>query len=314
MKYEITTVTVPEDCDSVRLDRFLTDNIPSDLSRSYIAKIIGMGCVSLDGEVLKQNFRVKADQVLKVAIPEPEKLDLTPQNIPLEIIYDDSDVAVINKPAGLIVHPGAGALSDTLVNALLFHLKDLSGIGGVERPGIVHRLDRDTAGLMVIAKNDAAHSSLASQFENRTVDKVYAALTMGKPTASHFFIEHSIARHPRYRQKMTVNENGRSAKSEITVRKTWNTTEGTFSLLKVKIYTGRTHQIRVHLSSEGLPIVGDPVYSKSFQKFKLPYLLLSSVSLGFTHPSSGERMEFSSPLPEHFLKFIDKLDRSGNGS
>ncbi|HRX15547.1 MAG TPA: RluA family pseudouridine synthase [Spirochaetota bacterium] len=313
MENEVIQIPSSESAISERLDKFLADNCSCNFSRSYILKIINQGLVSCGGNVLKASYRVKADDVFDLVLPKLEKLDLSPQDIPLDVVYQDSDIAVINKPAGLIVHPGAGAPKDTLINALLYHLDGLSSIGGVERPGIVHRLDRDTAGLMVIAKNDNAHISLSSQFEKRTVSKVYTALVKGKPRIANFIIENKIERHPKYRQKMTVSSKGRLAKSEITVKKVWDCKDGTFSLLKVRIFTGRTHQIRVHLSSEGLPIIGDSVYSKSSQKYRLPYLLLASVHLGFDHPVSGDRMEFDAELPEHFLKFIEKLDRSLNG-
>ena len=303
-------VTVPEEYHLHRVDRFLTGSLEYDLSRSYIQKLIKKGHITREGEPVRQNYRIKTDDVIRVEIPEPEKLSLEPADIPLEFIYQDESIAVINKQAGLVVHPGPGNWDSTLVNALLFHLEGLSSIGGTERPGIVHRLDRDTAGLMVIARNDAAHRHLVKEFSERRVIKKYRAIVVGKPAQKHGLIELPLGRHRKYRHKMTVTEDGRHALTEYDVSRIWNTGAGLYTLLDVRIHTGRTHQIRVHLSSSGLPIVGDPIYSKKWEKYRVPWLLLASVELGFIHPETGEEVSFSADMPAHMRDFIERIERS----
>jgi len=195
------------------------------------------------------------------------------------------------------------------VNGLLYHVRDLSSIGGVARPGIVHRLDKDTAGLMVVARDDASHAFLTGEFSGRRVRKKYAALVVGKPRKDHEVIDRPIGRHRKYRHKMCVDEKGREAVTEITVKKVFNGRLGVFTLLDIDLHTGRTHQIRVHLSSEGIPIVGDPIYSKKWEKYRVPYLLLASVSLEFAHPADGRIMTFTADYPEHMRAFIEKIER-----
>lgn len=309
MPLEEITVTVPEEYHLQRIDTFLASSLEMDLSRSFIQKLIKQGHILAAGNRIKANYKVKTDDVISITIPEPEVLDLIPQNIPLEILYEDDFVAVINKQPGLVVHPGPGNYDRTMVNALLYHLKGLSSIGGVERPGIVHRLDKDTSGLMVVAKNDVAHQKLVNEFSERRVEKRYTVIVVGKPHNEHEVLDMPIARHRQYRHKMTIDPGGRDALTEYWVKKIWNTTLGIYSLLDVKIHTGRTHQIRVHLSSQGLPVVGDPVYSKKWQKYRVPYLLLASSFLAFSHPADGRRMEFKAPWPPHIIEFIDKLER-----
>ncbi|MCP4134745.1 MAG: RluA family pseudouridine synthase [bacterium] len=300
---------VPEEYYLERVDKFLIHALELDLSRSYIQKLIKNGDILVNNSGIKQNYKVKTDDEITIRIPEPVELELLPEDIPLDILYEDSSIAVINKQPNLVVHPGPGNWSKTLVNALLFHIKDLSSIGGVIRPGIVHRLDKDTSGLMVIAKNDTAHKNLVEQFANRTVKKRYAALVQGKPKDEHAVIDQPIGRHHKYRHKMTVTPEGKEAVSEIFLKKIWNLRTGMFSLLDVKIHTGRTHQVRVHLSYIGNSIVGDPIYSKRWAKYKVPYLLLVSKYLGFTHPETKKEMEFEVPLPEHVTAFAERLDK-----
>ncbi len=301
-------VTVPEEYHLERIDRFLTGSLEAGFSRTYIQKLIrGKNIIVNDNEI-KQNYKVKLDDIIVINIPEPETLTLVPQDIAVEIIYEDDSIAVINKQPGLVVHPGPGNWDHTLVNALLFHLRELSSIGGVIRPGIVHRLDKDTSGLMIIAKNDAAHKNLSDDFSERRVLKRYAGIVAEKPDSERGIIDSPIGRHPKYRHKMTVREDGRESLTEYHLERIWNTPIGIYSLLSITLHTGRTHQIRVHLSSAGNPIVGDPVYSKKWAKYKVPYLLLASVYLEFDHPESHERMRFEVPLPEHMQNFINRLD------
>lgn len=309
-KENIIELAVPEEGTGERIDRFLAYSLETSLSRTYLQKLIKEGKLTVNGLTVKPNYCLRTDDQIILLIPEPDELDLKPYNMPLEILYEDDDLAVINKPAGLIVHPGAGEWDHTLVNVLLYHLKNLSSIGGTVRPGIVHRLDRETSGLMVVAKNDKAHIFLSEEFAGRRVNKIYQTITCGIPRESHALIDQPIGRHPQYRQKMTIIEGGRDARSEYWTEKSWQTLTGNFSHLKVAIYTGRTHQIRVHLASIGAPVVGDPVYSKSAAKFDVPYLLLASTTLEFTHPTSGERVSFSIDLPEHMKDFITKLDNA----
>lgn len=311
MAEETIELVVPEENSQERVDRFLTSSLELDLSRSRIQRLIKAGAIRINGAGIKPNYRLRTDDRITIDIPEPVPLALEPEDIPLEIVYQDRSIVVINKQAGLVVHPGPGNWKGTLVNGLLYHVRDLSSIGGVARPGIVHRLDKDTAGLMVVAKDDASHRFLVGEFSERRVRKQYAALVVGKPRADHERIDQPIARHRKYRHKMTVDESGREAITEYRVRRVWNGRLGVFTLLDIDLHTGRTHQIRVHLSSAGIPIVGDPIYSKKWEKYRVPYLLLASVKLEFTHPASGERMTFQADLPEHVRKFIEKIDRLG---
>ncbi|MBP7736859.1 MAG: RluA family pseudouridine synthase [Spirochaetes bacterium] len=309
MSEEPIEIIVPEENNLERIDHFLPPALEQDLSRSYIQKLIRGGSITVNGKIIKANYKVKTDDLIVVIVPEPEPLELDPEDIPLDIVYQDKSVVVVNKQAGLVVHPGPGNWNRTLVNGLLYHIKDLSSIGGVARPGIVHRLDKDTAGLMVVAKDDASHQFLTAEFSGRRVRKKYAALVVGKPAAAHGLIDLPIGRHRKYRHKMTVDEGGREALTEFTVKRILNSRLGLFTLLDIDLHTGRTHQIRVHCSAEGFPIVGDPIYSKKWEKYRVPYLLLASVFLEFTHPSTGETMSFSADMPAHMREFIEKVER-----
>lgn len=302
-------MTVPEEYHLQRIDRVLTIALELDLSRSYIQKLIKEENILINGLPVKANYKAKTDDEITVTIPEPEVLDLVAQDIPLNVLYQDNDIAVINKQPGLVVHPGPGNHDNTLVNALLFHLKDLSTIGGTIRPGIVHRLDKDTTGLMVIAKNDAAHKQLVEEFSNRRVKKQYQAVVVGKPRKGSDRIEAPLARHRVYRHKMTIDEGGKEAITDYRLEKIYNGRLGLFSHLMVDIHTGRTHQIRVHLSSMGNPIVGDPIYSKKWEKYRVPFLLLAATSLSFIHPISGEEMSFNIDLPGHITEFLEKQEK-----
>ena len=242
-------------------------------------------------------------------VPEVQSSNLKPLDIPLDIVYEDNDIAVINKQSGLIVHPGAGNSETTLVNSLLFNFNDLSGIGGIERPGIVHRLDKDTSGLIVIAKNDYSHRVLCKMFADRLILKEYHALVIGKPPSDNYLIEKSIARSKTQRHKMTVDLEGKYAKTEVWLEKNWNRFSLNFSLLRLRIYTGRTHQIRVHLMSDSMPIVGDDLYSKKAGAYPVEHLLLASTKLEFSHPVTMKLMSFEISLPDRFLKFIMELEK-----
>ncbi|TFH41125.1 MAG: RluA family pseudouridine synthase [Chrysiogenales bacterium] len=302
-------IHVPEEFHLDRADRFIHASLELDFSRSYLQKLIRDGHILVNGGAVKPNYKVKTDDLIVIDIPEPEPLELEPEEMPIDFIYQDSSIAVINKQAGLVVHPGPGNWNRTLVNGLLYHLGDLSSIGGVVRPGIVHRLDKDTSGLMVVAKTDAAHRILSGEFAARRVRKRYAAVVVGKPRTDHEIIDRPIARHRKYRHKMTIDDEGREAVTEYRVSRVWNGRPGVFSLLDIDLHTGRTHQIRVHLSSIGVPIVGDPVYSKKWEKYRVPHLLLASVGLGFAHPEDGRMLSFEVDHPPHMKAFIEKITR-----
>jgi len=299
-----------------RLDRFLAEAYP-ELSRSYIKELIQEGFVFVEGkEVRKPSYKLKKGQRVLLLIPEPEPLMLEPENIPIDVLYEDEHIMVVIKPCGLVSHPSPGYTSGTLVNALLYHAKSLSSVGGVQRPGIVHRLDRNTAGLMVVAKTDQAHKNLSEQFALRRVEKYYKALVWGLIKREHVVVEEAIARDRRERKRFTVSEEGRCAKTELWLLKAFE--KQRLSLLKVKIYTGRTHQIRVHLSYLGHPILGD--YTYGFQPSMVNERVLKAMGdchmlvsyhLGFYHPVKGELLTFEIQEPEPFrstLALIEKLE------
>ncbi|MDY6969567.1 MAG: RluA family pseudouridine synthase [Spirochaetota bacterium] len=308
MNLERIELIIPEEYHLERIDSFLAQSLEIDLSRSYIQKLIKLGCITVNGDIIKQKYKIKTDDKIDINIPAPEKLTIERENIPIDIVYEDNSIAIIHKPPGMVVHPGPGNWNGTLVNALLYHLKDLSSIGGIIRPGIVHRLDKDTTGLMVIAKNDKSHKSISEEFSKRAVVKRYSAVIVEKPKNAQGIINKPIGRHPKYRHKMAIVSDGRESITEYNLKKMWNTGSGIFSFLEVFPHTGRTHQIRVHLSSIGNPIVGDPVYSKKWKSHKVPYLLLSSNYLEFTHPETEKRVHFEIPLPKHMQDFIQKID------
>ena len=299
----MSTLSFTADADTAgdRLDRYLTSQVP-DHSRSQIQRLIEDGHVTHSRYTkVKANLDVREGDVITVTLPEAEPAAAQPEDIPLEILFDDQDVVVVNKPAGMVVHPAAGNPTGTLVNALLHHVKDLSGIGGEVRPGIVHRLDKGTSGVMVIAKNDEAHKELARQFHDREVEKEYVALAWGL-VQQRKRINAAIGRDPKNRVKMSTRA-GR-ARSAVT-RVTWSRDLKGVTLLRVAIATGRTHQIRVHLSAIGHPIVGDALYGGVHRRVphplravtKLTRPFLHAERLAFTHPRTKERMEFSAPLP-----------------
>lgn len=305
------TFTVAEEGEHARLDVFLVSLLPEQ-SRSQIQRLIKEGLVLLEGRAVKANQLVKSGQLVSVAMPEPVEPEPKPEALPLTILYQDQDLIVVDKPAGMVVHPAAGHASGTLVNALLHHVSDLSGIGGEKRPGIVHRLDRGTSGLMVVAKHDSAHEELARQFREREVEKEYIALVWGEVNAGRR-IDAPIGRDSSNRKKMSAR--ARRSREAVTRILRADRVHPMLTLARVAIHTGRTHQIRVHLSAIGHPIVGDPLYggihrrvpgdAKAVTHLERPFL--HAARLVFSHPSEGRRMEFESPLPADLQRVLDDL-------
>ncbi|MEQ8197982.1 MAG: RluA family pseudouridine synthase [Clostridiaceae bacterium] len=295
---------VEEKYTNLRLDKFLAE-ILVDKSRSFIQEIINSENVKVNGRVVKSSYKLKTGDHIMVVLPEAVNLDVQGENIPLEIMHEDRDVIVVNKPQGMVVHPAPGNYSGTLVNALLFHCKDLSGINGVIRPGIVHRIDKDTSGILVVAKNDYSHNFLASQLKDHSMKREYIALVEGRLKNQNGTINAPIGRHPKERIKMAIVENGREAVTHYEVLEVFDK----YTLIKCMLETGRTHQIRVHMAKIGHPLVGDPVYGHKKQKFLVSGQMLHARLLGFIHPSTKEYMEFSSELPKYFQDIINKLRR-----
>lgn len=286
-----------------RLDVFLMENCPR-LSRSRIQNLIKDGLVEVRGRQVKANYRVKPDDEICLEIPPPEEILIIPEDIPLDILYEDNDLLVINKPTGMVVHPASGCYSGTLVNALLFHCKSLSKAGGKMRSGIVHRLDKDTSGILVAAKNDFSHLSLSVQFKNRTVKREYYAVVHGVLKEEWGTIDAPIGRHPKDRKRMTVTEGKvREAVTHFEVLERFSK----YSLLKIKLETGRTHQIRVHMAYIHHPVLGDSQYGPKKKRYNLPGQVLHAALLGFVHPRTSEYMEFSAPLPESFCRILNRL-------
>ena len=307
-------IRVPPEAESQRLDLFLSSTCPN-LSRSRIQQLIKTGAVTVNGGERRVSYSVCAEDLVFVDVPAPERSVLAAEDIPLAIIYEDEDLLVLDKPAGMVVHPAPGVNSGTLVNALLHHCGDLSGIGGVLRPGIVHRLDKDTTGLLVVAKSDRAHRGLAAQLEARSMRRTYIALVWGIVDAEEDRIEAPIGRHPRDRKRLAVVRSGRAAATRVSKLRHFEFT----SMLEVRLETGRTHQIRVHLQHYGFPVFGDPVYGgrnrtsgiKADLHRRADLLLklidrqaLHAADLQFEHPVSGEQFQFSAPLPDDFDRLV----------
>ena len=289
---------------SERLDVYLSEKL--DKTRSAVKKLVEDKNVTVNGKVEKAGKTLKEGDEITVVLPDPVKLDLEAENIPLDIIYQDEDIAIINKPQGMTVHAGNGVHGSTLVNALLYHLDSLSGINGVIRPGIVHRIDKDTSGLLVVAKNDAAHVSLSEQIKNKTCRRIYLALVEGVVKENDGVIDTFIGRSDKNRTMMAVKSDGRRAITHYKVIRRYKD----YTLMEFSLETGRTHQIRVHTKYLGHPVVGDPVYGYKTQKFRLNGQLLHAFRLELTHPKSGERMAFEAPLPDYFRAVLAKLDSS----
>lgn len=292
---------------SDRLDRFLSER--TEETRSRIKKLIEDGKAVVNGKTGKASDSVKKGDVIEFEIPEPVEYNVKPENIPLNIVYEDEDLAVIDKPQGMTVHAGNGNTDGTLVNALLYALGDsLSGIGGVLRPGIVHRIDKDTSGLLVVAKNDKAHVSLARQIAEKTCCRTYFALLEGNVKEDRGRISTDIGRHPKDRLKMAVLKDG-EGKRAVTDFFVTTRFGSDYTLCKFVLQTGRTHQIRVHAKHMGHPVVGDPVYGIKKQRFSLNGQLLHAAKLELTHPTTGKRMEFSAPFPDYFETVLEKLEK-----
>lgn len=292
------------DATGMRIDKFLSNAVP-DVSRSYIQRLIDGSLVTVNGNKVKSNYKTNSEDQIKVCLPEPEPLDILPEDIPLEILYEDSDILVVNKPKGMVVHPSPGHYSGTLVNAVMFHCRDnLSGINGVLRPGIVHRIDKDTTGSLLICKNDASHRELAEQLKSHDITRKYHAIVHGNLKQDTGTIDAPIGRHPADRKKMSIHApHGRSAVTHYKVLERF----GEFTYVECELETGRTHQIRVHMASIRRPILGDSVYGPVKCPFKLEGQTLHAKVLGIRHPSTGEYMEFEAPLPEYFSELLNKL-------
>ena len=308
-----TTILTPVNAKGNRIDLFLARSRPElGLSRTRIQELIRQGLITIDGNPIKIHQKLSGLETVQITIPAIQPLNLLPSDIPIRILYEDADLIVLDKPAGMVVHPAPGNREGTLVNALLHHCKDLSGIGGVERPGIVHRLDKDTSGVMVAVKNDQAHQALSAQIKARNIKKIYSAVVRGEMKKDSDSIEAPIGRHDRLRKKMTIHlRRGREA---ITFYQVEERLKG-YTLVQIRLKTGRTHQIRVHFSHIHHPVVGDPVYGgKHFQKIRhnekemvVKRQMLHSRLLGFIHPRTKEYMEFEAEIPPDMQEVIDFL-------
>ena len=289
---------------TLRIDKYLAQKLP-DQSRSYIQKLIKDEQVTVHNQKIKSNYKVQSGDQLRVELPKLQEPDILPEDIPLDILYEDEDVLVINKPKGMVVHPSAGHYSQTVVNAVLFHCKgQLSGINGVLRPGIVHRIDMDTTGAIVICKNDKAHQILAEQLKEHSITRKYRAIVCGNMKEDTGTIVGAIGRHPIDRKKMAINEkNGKPAVTHYKVLERF----GNYTYIECQLETGRTHQIRVHMASKGHPLLGDVLYGPTKCPFKLQGQCLHAMVLGFMHPSTGEYMEFEAPLPIYFIHLLQNL-------
>lgn len=287
-----------------RIDSYLAEEL-DEISRSFIQKLIKQGLVKVNGKEVKAKYSVKEGDSINVELPSPKKLEILPENIPIEIVYEDDDVAVVNKPQGMVVHPAPGNYSKTLVNALLYHLKSLSSINGIIRPGIVHRIDKDTSGLLMIAKTNLAHIELSNQLKEHSTYRRYFTLVDNNIKQETGTIKAPIGRHHINRKMMAVSD--KNSKEAITHFKVLERFKK-YTLLEVKLETGRTHQIRVHMSYIKHPIVGDPVYGSSKCEFNLNGQLLHAKSIGFVHPRSKEYMEFDSELPDYFKRVLNVLN------
>ena len=294
------------DVNNERLDSYISKS-NLDLSRSMVQKLIKENRAFVNGKNEKESYKIKVNDNITIQIEEPKSSKLEAQDIPLNIIYEDNDIIVINKPKGMVVHPGNGNPDNTLVNAVLAHCKgSLSGIGGEIRPGIVHRIDKDTSGLIIVAKNDKSHINLSEQIKNHEVTKIYTALVKGNISEDEATIDMPIGRDKKDRKKMSVTRDGKEAVSHIKVVKRY----GNYTLIRVKIDTGRTHQIRVHMAKIGHPVVGDEVYSSGKNEFGVKGQMLHSTILKFKHPISGKEIMLEAPLPQYFEDVLSKLDKN----
>lgn len=296
--------TVTEDEQGERLDKYLAGLLP-EVSRSFIQKLLKQQQVTVNDNTVKANYVIKENDAVSIHVPEAVEPEIIPEDIPLDILYEDADVLVVNKPKNMVVHPAPGHYSGTLVNAVMFHCKDnLSGINGVLRPGIVHRIDKDTTGSLIICKNDVAHNSLAAQLKEHSIHRKYVAIVHGILKEEEGTINAPIGRNPNDRMKMAVNyKNGKDAITHYKVLQRLNN----YTFVECVLETGRTHQIRVHMASIQHPLLGDNMYGPAKCPYKLEGQTLHAQDLGFTHPVSGEYIEVSAPLPEYFEKLLKKL-------
>ncbi len=301
---ETVRLTAADEAAGSRIDKYISDNI-AELTRSAVQGLLSKESVLVNGKSVSKNYKLRSGDEVTVEIPEPEPMDAVPEDIPLEIVYEDSDLLVVNKPKGMVVHPAHGNYTGTLVNALLHHCGDsLSGINGVIRPGIVHRIDKNTSGLLIVAKNDAAHLHLAEQIKAHSFTREYEAVAVGAFKEPSGTVDAPIGRHKTDRKKMCVTqENSRNAVTHYEVLKQY----GGYAHVRLRLETGRTHQIRVHLAYIGHPVLGDDVYGKPYKG--LEGQCLHARKIGFIHPSTGEYMEFSSELPEYFKAVLRKLEK-----
>ena len=302
---DIFKFLINDEWEGLRIDKYLSSNLDF-LSRSYIQKMIQEQNVSVNRKIVKANYCLKEDDEIEFQLPPNVEPDIEPENIPLDVLYEDSDVIVVNKPKGMVVHPAAGHYSGTLVNALMYHCKDsLSGINGVMRPGIVHRIDKDTTGSLIICKNDNSHEIIAEQLKEHSIVRKYRAICMGIIKEDELTINAPIGRHPVERKKMAINEkNGKAAITHVKVLKRLKNA----TYIECRLETGRTHQIRVHLSSMGHPLLGDEVYGDTKNKHKLQGQTLHAYILGFIHPTTKEYIETTASIPSYFDKLLKILE------
>ena len=301
---DIITLNVSDSDKGARIDKFISDNV-EELTRSAVQGLMEKGNILVCGKTVSKNYKLRDGDTVEVEIPEPEPMDALPEDIPLDIVYEDSDLLVVNKPKGMVVHPAHGNHSGTLVNALLHHCGDsLSGINGVIRPGIVHRIDKNTSGLLIVAKNDAAHLHLAEQIKVHSFTREYEAVASGYFKETEGTIDAPIGRHKTDRKKMCVTtENSRNAVTHYSVIRQY----GGYAHVRLRLETGRTHQIRVHLAYIGHPVLGDDVYGKAYKGIEGQ--CLHARKIGFIHPTTGEYMEFTSELPDYFVSILNKLEK-----
>lgn len=300
MQKEVLNIS-PEEVGK-RIDVYLAEKMP-DLSRSRIQILIKNGDVTVSGQMVKSNYRLQQDEHLEVIVPPPAELAVEPENISLDVVFEDKHLLVINKPQGMVVHPAAGNYQGTLVNALLYHCDDLSGINGVLRPGIVHRIDKDTSGLLVVAKDDKTHRGLAAQIKKHTVRRIYKALLHGNMPEPRGIVRAAIGRDSHDRQKMAVTAKGKNAVTHYHVLERYSD----FTLIEARLETGRTHQIRVHMAYIGHPVVGDPKYGPKKNPFDLHKQALHAAVLGFRHPISQKELEFEAQMPEYLKEILINL-------
>ena len=301
---EILEFSVDGSENGIRIDRYLSEK-NAELSRSYLQKLLKEQGITVNGREVKANYKVQAGDEIRISLPDLSEPDILPEDIPLDILYEDEDVMVVNKPKGMVVHPSAGHTSGTLVNAILFHCQgNLSGINGVMRPGIVHRIDKDTTGALLICKNDVAHRDLAEQLKEHSIKRRYRAIVSGNLKDDEGTVEGPIGRHPVDRKKMAINyKNGKEAITHYKVLERF----GNATYIECRLETGRTHQIRVHMTSIGHPLLGDEVYGSGKNPYHLQGQALHAMVLGFVHPRTGEYLEFTAPLPEYFTNLLGKL-------